>query len=347
MLKKIIPFIMAIAITLVIAYAVGPKASIERLDGTYPTVTEDLSALEDFIKHREDTISGLKPNNEAKIIWADSANKQKTKYSIVYIHGFGASEMEGNPVNREVAAHFESNLFLVRLPEHGIQRDDAMKHLSAAKLMESAREAFMIGKSLGDSVIVIGTSMGGALALNLAAERPDIKAVVLYSPAIAVWGDQLDQFFQPWVKTYAEKFMFPNGVQTINRTGDKAKYWSDNYHVNGYESLAVLLKSTMHQGTFANIHQPLFLGYYYKNDQEQDFVVSVPKMIAMFDQVNTADSLKAKIAFPEARDHVIASDITSKDWQNVLNETIQFLEQKAKVSKPNMIIEEGKLVDSY
>jgi esterase/lipase len=327
MLKKIIPAVMAIAIILAFTWILGPKATVQNLSGEYPSVPSDFSALENYIAAKEDTVKGLKPGNEAKIIWADSVNKSKTTYSIVYIHGFGASEMEGSPVNRHLAAYFGSNLYLARLPEHGIDRSDAMKYLSAEKLMQSAREAYMIGKSLGDSVIVIGTSMGGALSINLASERPDMKALVLYSPAVGVHGDVLDQFFQPWRKFIFEKFLLEKGTRITPREGEKAKYWSEQYHVNGYESLAVLIKSTMNDSIFTKIKQPLFLGYFYKSDQEQDFVVSIPKMLEMYEKVNTPSQYKNKNPFPESGDHVIASAITSKDWEGVLTSTIKFLEQ--------------------
>lgn len=325
MLKRILTIIMAIAMLMAIVYMLGPKAEIEDLSGEYHQVPTDPIELENYIKAIEDTVTGLKPGTTARIVWADSS-KSKTPYSIVYIHGFGASEKEGSPVHEQVAHHFNANLYLARLPEHGISRPDAMKHLSANLLLEAAREAYMIGKSIGDSVIVIGTSMGGALSLNLAAERPDMKALILYSPAVEEGGKALDRFFQPWNKYLAENFLIKDGMRINQREGEKAKYWSEEYHLNSYVSLGVLLRSTMNEQTFKKIKQPLFLGYYYKNDQEQDFVVSVPKMLEMYESVSTLPELKLKNPFPESGDHVIASEITSKDWQGVRNATIDFLE---------------------
>lgn len=333
-MKTILRVLLTTAIIVAIVYMFGPKAKIQTLDGEFPIVPTRMMELETYIKSKEDTVFGLKPGNQAKIIWADSTKKSKTTYSIVYIHGFGASEMEGSPVNREVARYFNANLYLVRLPEHGIKRPDAMRYMTAQKLVDEVREAYMIGKSLGDSVIVMGTSMGGALSLILASESPDMKALVLYSPAIREGGDALEQFFRPWSKYIAEKFLYENGVRSTPREGDKAKYWSEEYHVNGFESLAVLLRSKMNLGTFKRISIPVFLGYYFKNDQEQDFVVSVPKMLEMYDQLATKDNMKRKIAFPETGDHVIASSITSKDWESVLRETINFLEKVAGVKVP-------------
>ncbi|EKB49738.1 alpha/beta hydrolase [Cecembia lonarensis] len=333
-MKTVLKVLLFLAIALAVTYMLGPKASIEPLSGDYPEVPTRMYDLEAYVTSKEDTVKGLKPGNKAKIVWADSVNKSKTSYSIVYIHGFGASEMEGSPVHREVAKHFGSNLYLVRLPEHGIDREDAMKHLTAQKLVDDVREAYMIGKSLGDSVIVIGTSMGGALSLVLASERADMKALVLYSPAIREGGDALEQFFRPWTKFLAERFVYENGVRITPREGDKAKYWSEQYHVNGFESLAVLLRSKMVGDTFLKIELPVFMGYYYKSDQEQDFVVSVPKMLEMFDRLKTPDRMKRRVSFPDTGDHVIASSITSEDWESVLNETILFLENVAKVKPP-------------
>jgi pimeloyl-ACP methyl ester carboxylesterase len=331
MLKKIFTGLMAVCIILVIVYMLGPKATIEKLDGNYPSVPTLVDALENFIWAKSDTVKGLKPNNEAKIIWVDSLNPSKTSYSILYIHGFGASEMEGAPVHRELAKELGANLYLLRLPEHGIERDDAFKFLTAQHLVDEVREAYMIGKALGDSLVVVGTSMGGALALTLAAEQPDIKALILYSPAIREFGSSLDQFFQPWMKYLAEHYFFPNGVRVVPRQGEKAKYWSEAYHVNGYSSLAVLLRSKMTPETFSKVRQPLFMGYFYKSEQEQDFVVSVPHMLEMFESVSTPDSLKVKMDFPEAGDHVISSKITSKDWQGVLKATLEFLENTTNI----------------
>ena len=68
---------------------------------------------------------------------------------------------------------------------------------------------------------------------------------------------------------------------------------------------------------YEKIKMPVFLGYYYKNDKEQDQVVSVPAMQEMFPQLGTPNNLKVERAFPESGDHVIASHFTSKDWKGV------------------------------
>lgn len=341
-MKKILVWLLGIAIVLAIVYMFGPKDSIRDLNGTYPEVPRSISELESYVKNNEDTVRGLKPNNEAKIIWANPSNPQKTPYSFLYVHGFGASQMEGDPVHQEIASHFGANLFLARLPEHGIKRENAFEYLTPEKLVDGARQAYSIAESLGDSVIVIGTSMGGALSLILASERPEIKALVLFSPCIKEYGNQLDPFFQPWTKQLMKAVMTNDkGVQEVPREGDKAKYWADAYHINAYSSLAIMLRSEMNADTFRNVDQPLFMGYYYKDEQNQDKVVSVPAMLDMFEQVSTPEHLKSKLAFPESGDHVIASSITSESWEDVLNGSIEFLEKVVNLTPvvPELVVD--------
>lgn len=326
MLRRIFLGLFATAMILAIVYMLGPKVEEEKLSITFPEIPTRLSELESYLKQREDSVKGLKAGNEAYIQWADSIDKRKTSYSIVYIHGFGAGPMEGDPVHRFLGEHFGANVFVTRLPEHGIRRANGMEYLTAQKLADAAGEAFQIGKSLGDSVIVVGTSMGGALTLLLASQQPELKAAVLYSPAIRDGAGRLEAFFKPWTKFIMEKTMTENGAMDMKRTGEKAEYWSEVQHINAYESLAKLMYSNMNEETFQKITQPVFLGYYYKSEQEQDFVVSVPKMLEMYGQLGTAESLKREKAFPNTGDHVIASAITSNDWQGVLFETIDFLE---------------------
>lgn len=331
MVKKIFLGLFATAMILAIVYMLGPKVETQQLTIAFPEIPTDPQSLESYLRNREDSVKGLKPGNGAYILWADSTQKSKTPYSIVYIHGFGASPMEGDPVHRFLAAHFGANLFVTRLPEHGISRKNGMEYLTAQDLANAAGEAYQIGKSLGEKVIVVGTSMGGSLSLLLASQQADIHALVLYSPAIRDEARMLEGFFSPWVFWIMKKTLLNDGMMNQQREGEKGAYWSEEYHANGYESLAVLLYSEMNKETFAKVKQPVFLGYYYKNEQEKDMVVSVSKMQEMFGQLGTATALKKEMAFPKTGDHVIASSITSQDWQTVLFQTIDFLENVTQV----------------
>jgi hypothetical protein len=114
-------------------------------------------------------------------------------------------------------------------------------------------------------------------------------------------------------------------------TGKLADYWQSRFRIEALVTLQNLVSNTMDAETFTKVKCPVFLAYYYKNEAEQDQTVSVSAMIEMFDKLGTTAELKRKQAFPNAGDHVIASYITSKDWQNVENETAKFLDEIVKL----------------
>ena len=315
--------ILAIVATVVI---VGPRPDTGTLSGQLPMVTTNLVALEQEIKQREANNPQIKPDNQARIVWADSTKKEKTPYSMVYLHGFGASQGEGAPVHTMLAERYGCNLYLARLKEQGIESDSAFKSLTAENLLASAREAVAIGYALGEQVVVVATSTGGALGLVIAGENPDLAGLILYSPLIAPYDEQLYMLNQPWGVQVMETSLGADHL--INeRRGLTKQYWSRYYHINGYVTLAVLVDETMNEETFRKVECPVFLGYYYKSEEKQDNVVSVPAMHPMFEQLGTPSTKKRKVAFPEAGNHVIASYIRSHDWRGVYQATDAFLQE--------------------
>ncbi len=126
--------------------------------------------------------------------------------------------------------------------------------------------------------------------------------------------------------------MTENGIMEVPRETEEGKYWSDRLHINAYTSLAILVKSEMNSETYEKVNQPLFMGYYYKNEEIQDKVVSVPAMLDMYTQIKTPENLKRKVAFPEAGDHVIASSLKTDSYEKVLQESKKFLEEVVHLS---------------
>ena len=304
----------------------GPRPDAGTLSGPLPMVNTNLIALEQEINQREADNPQVKPDNQARIVWADSTRKEKTPYSMVYLHGFGASQGEGAPVHTMLAERYGCNLYLARLKEQGIESDSAFKSLTAENLLASAREAVAIGQALGEQVIVVATSTGGTLGLVIASENPDLAGLILYSPLIALHDERLYLLSKPWGLQVMETSLGTDHLIT-ERTGRTKQYWSRYYHINGYVTLAVLLDETMNEDTFRRVTCPVFLGYYYKNEEEQDDVVSVAAMYPMFDQLGTPLAQKRKVAFPQAGNHVIASYIRSHDWRGVYQATDAFLQE--------------------
>lgn len=50
----------------------------------------------------------------------------------------------------------------------------------------------------------------------------------------------------------------------------------------------------------------------------------------MFQQLGTSEETKQKEAFPETGNHVIASDLRSKDWWSVRDASKEFIQTKIK-----------------
>ena len=132
-------------------YFLGPSPGKPVLSNRMPDVPSDPPALEKYVALKEKAHK-LKPNNEARIVWHDSS-KTKTEYVVVYLHGFSASQMEGDPVHRRFAKKFGCNLYLARMADHGVDTTEALLLFTADRAWESAKEALAIGKQLGQKVI--------------------------------------------------------------------------------------------------------------------------------------------------------------------------------------------------
>ena len=318
-------------IGLLVAYLLGPSPNRPRLDAQLPRVPASPGQLENEIRVAERTRRDIRPNNQARIVWADSTRKEKTKYSILYLHGFSASQEEGAPVHTNLARRFGCNLYLARLEDHGTKRNDVFVKLTADNYLASAERALAIANQLGDSVIVVGTSAGGMLGLYLTSMQPRVAALVLYSPAVALFDPAAVLLDKPWGLQIARRVYGSEYSENRKATAAIQQYWTQRYRLEGVVALQSLISNTMTPETFGRIRCPVLLAYYYKNEAEQDKVVSVPAMLAMFDGLSTPAALKQKVAFPNAADHVIASHLRSKEWPEVERETVRFLEKTMKL----------------
>ncbi|MBC7919718.1 MAG: alpha/beta hydrolase [Ferruginibacter sp.] len=318
-------------IVLLVAYLLGPSPDRPRLDASLPRVPTSPAQLERDVNTSERLKKDVRSNNQARIVWADSARKTKTPYSILYLHGFSASQEEGAPVHTNLARRFGCNLYLARLEDHGTKRNDVFMKLNADNYLASAKRALAIANQLGDSVIVVGTSAGGMLGLGLTSLHPRIAALVLYSPAVALFDPASVLLDKPWGLQIARRVFGSDYSEDRTATAAVQRYWTQRYRLEGVVALQSLISNTMTPETFGRIRCPVLLAYYYKNEEEQDKVVSVPAMLTMFDELATPASLKRKVAFPDAADHVIASHLRSKEWPKVERETVRFLEEVVKL----------------
>jgi esterase/lipase len=323
---KLLKWLGIVIFILIIVYFLGPQPASPKFTKDLPTVPAEPIALEKYISDHESTHK-LKQDNEARILWWNDSLKEKTEYAVVYLHGFSASQEEGDPVHYEFAQKFGCNLYLSRLEDHGVDTTEPLANVTADRLWNSAKEAYAIGKQLGKKIILMSTSTGGTLALKLCAEYPDIAANIMLSPNIAINDGKAWMLNNHWGQQIAELITGKDRV-VKDTTALYAQYWNNRYATVSLVQLEELIESTMKESTFRKVTQPSLLLYYYKDQEHQDKVVKVSAMKRMFLQLATPENLKRQVAIPNAGDHVMGSYVKSKDLQTVQDEIEKFAVEK-------------------
>ncbi len=322
-----------IPVILIGVYLSGPKPATPLYKIEMPVVPAEVTQLELYIKNNE-AQHKIKPDNEARIIWANDSLKQKMEYAIVYLHGFVASQAEGDPVHKNIAKQFGCNLYLSRMAEHGIDTVDALINLTADKYWESAKKALAIGKQLGKKVVLMGTSTGGTIALKLAATYPDdVAALILMSPNIAINDPNAWLVNNPWGLQMLRLIKKSDYIIDEDNRPLNKQYWNCKYRLEAVVALEEIVETTMKKKTFEKIKQPVELLYFYKDEQHQDSRVKVSAMLDMYNELGVTDSLKRKQAMPETGSHIIGSYIQSHDVEGVQKEIEKFMIEVLKIKK--------------
>lgn len=280
-------------------------------------------SLEQILKSREHLFS-LKPGNEARIVWADDSLRHKTEYVVLYLHGFGASQEEGNPVHLQFAKKYHANLLLTRLYDHGLTDSLPMQNFTVQKYWDSAVDYLSMAKALGSKVIVMGTSTGGSLALLMASLFPEVEAVILLSPNIRITNPMAWILNNRWGREIAHLSTGSDQMVSDHPASWYDLYWYRRYSMQGVVEMQQMLETAMVPRVFKAVKQPVLLLYYFKDADHQDEVVSVPAMLKMYAQLGTPDSLKMKKALPEVGDHAIGCHLRSGDVEGVMEAMVLF-----------------------
>lgn len=328
-MKKALKIILILVTVLIVAYFAGPTFPKPHFNNSLPAIYVNASDLDDYIKDKESKLK-LKPDNQSRIIWANDSLKNKTECCLLYLHGFSASWFEGAPVNIDFAKHYGMNFYAPRLASHGIDTTEALIDMTPERLYESAKEALSVAHSLGKKVILMGTSTGGTLALKLSAEFPElVDGLILLSPNIAINNSAAFLLSKPWGlqiarNVYGGKYRITNN----DFASEECQYWNCKYRLEAIVYLQQLVEATMTKETFSKVEDPVFLAYYYKDEEHQDPTVKVDAMLKMFDQLKTPQAQKQKQAFPEAGTHVIGCKLFSGAWKEVEQASYEFAEEK-------------------
>lgn len=325
-MKKIYLFSISTLFILVLLFIMGPRVEAPVIQKPIPKIATTIEALPLWLAQKEAQTPNIKAGNHAQVVFADSIPK-KTPYAIVYLHGFSGSHADGAPVHKQIAESMGANLYLARLHAHGLEEEEGLSQFTGEKYLDSAREALAIGNLLGEKVILMGTSTGCTAALSLAAFHPELAALVLYAPNIRI-NHPLDFIAAlPWGLQIIRLVEGGEYHEMNNPSEEKKQYWTTKYRLEAPVHLQKLLETAMVPELFGQIKIPVFSGFYYKNEQEQDPVVSVAEMKKMFQALGTPDHLKEEKAFPDAGAHEIACSIVTKNHSAVKDATLDFLDR--------------------
>ena len=331
-MKRIKRFLVIIILLAVVVYFLGPKPEKPKMSKDLPSISASIANVEKFVESNDAGLH-IKPDNESRIIWANDSVRERTDYCVLYLHGFSASWYEGYPTHERFAEKFGFNLYLPRLASHGIETEDALIDMTPDRLWESAKKALMVARTLGKKVIIMSTSTGGTLALELAADFPEyVNGLILYSPNVRINETAAFLLSKPWGLQIGRKSV--GGKYRITNSDFSSKdcqYWNCKYRMEAPVYLQLLVDVTMKKETFKKVTTPVFLGYYYKDEDHQDETVKVSAELKMFKQLGTPPDRKMKVAFPEAGNHVIGCELTSGAVDKVIAETIKFGEDIMKL----------------
>lgn len=210
-------------------------------------VPTDVSLIEDYVTQNEQRSHSWSPlieGAEKHIRWADGVGK-KTKYAIVFIHGFSACRQEIHPVLDKIAEKFGWNTFYTRLSGHG-GKDPTIKmqDCRTEALVEDLHEALKVGATLSeDGIVLIGTSTGGALAsfgLTTELGRNIVRKAILIAPAFGFHLTSMNWFSKPymfgdhWIRALIIRLKMGNLDSFEGQTEEQSYWWSTSYPSYAY-----------------------------------------------------------------------------------------------------------------
>ncbi len=179
---------------------------------------------------------------------------------ILLFHGFTATTLEVRGLAEEIHSRLGWTVFAPLLPGHGTSPSDLAK-TRYSKWIESAEQAFNHLKSRTTRWFVGGESMGGLLALYLAASHTEIEKLVVYAPAVKIAGIIKAKLFS--------LFVFGSPKRQLAPTKEGYLPWQ-GYKINPLKAVVELgLLQNKIQGILPEIHQPILI-YQGKQDETID-----------------------------------------------------------------------------
>jgi len=293
------------------------------LSGTRVKIDETLHKinlpdnLDNYLKDSESKYTDITPDTEKIIKWYNK-EKIKTKYSVVYIHGFSATRHECEPVTDMVADYIKANVFYTRLTAHG-RGQEPFKNVTVNDWLNDINEALAIANKIGNNVIIVGMSTAAPLIMWLVKNNPDIKAVILISPNFGLANKYAKLLLLPWGNVLSRLFIGKYyGFKPRNEL--HAKYWTTKYRVEGLLQMTAIVDYSQ-KIDFSLIQIPCLFIY-----SENDEVVDIEWLKKVYKSIGSKN--KKIIDLPGAKDHMITGDILCPETTKpCVNFIIDFLNE--------------------
>ena len=284
----------------------------EPADLTLPKVSI-ITGVDHYLEQREKEVLGLQPGVCKEVIWAGKKGK-KTKFSIIFLHGFSASKFELSPFPNAIALGLNANIYNARLSGHGCG-GEALGHVTVKDWIFDLSEALEIGRTIGEKIIIIGSSTGGTLAAVAASEK-NVSGIIFVSPNFKV----RHRFFQFFTLGFA-RFWIPlilgkyREFQPISK--EHAIYWTTRYPIVAVITMATLVKKVVSQNFNKKKCPALFIV------SEDDKVVDARKTLKIAEQWGGKSFINLVKCGPndDPYSHVLAGDIKSPTQTNKLVKT--------------------------
>jgi alpha-beta hydrolase superfamily lysophospholipase len=287
-------------------------------------------ALDAWLSARENAVPGLIPGDQKRIVWA-GAQGAVTAFSVVYIHGLQGSPRDYASVIQEVAQRLGANVYYARLKGHSVTTDE-IAETTRDDWLADAREAMQIGSRIGQAVIVAGSSMGGDLALWLAAgEEPEPAALVLFSCAVQPRERRAEMLLWPW--PFPQFFVgaligrywhstFDAGTYPTGNPGAWTRLYPPRYRSESFITFMSVVKLTR---TLAleRIRAPSLWLY-----ADADNAVDIPALKKDYERMGGQP--KRLVLVQGARSHMLAGDIFSPETTGAVSgDILSFLTECA------------------
>lgn len=304
MIRRLLTGLAAAIALLAILYLSGPVQALDTR--TRPaSLPADPVALERWLADGERRLGDVVPGAEKHIRWAH-ADRRRTPLAIVYLHGYTATRQEVDPLCDELGAALGANVYYTRLAGHG-RNPRAMGEVTGNDWLQDATDALAIGRTIGERVVVVGTSTGGTLALWLASQAGNdaIAAQVLISPNLGPRDRKGELLAGPWgaqllALLVGEEYRW----QPTN--AEHARYWNWKYPARALLPMMALVRE-VRGSALESIRTPTLL-FYSPNDK----VVDPREIIGAQGRLGAA--IKPMVSIDRSGDpsnHVLAGRILS------------------------------------